>query len=231
MPVSPLVAAGLVPPARGGLSSAPAAANAKTYGRLVPNPARKAAAAQVRHAEVLAAAAQAQRDASLATPRNPAPGQPVTITNQMINALHAPAKAAWTELQAAAADAAAVPARIRLGEIAPDMVRSEAEVKQITHAIRMAACNAGTALARALDGHYARAGDEAYALIREALVTSGDIIPGHGELLIRLDPLTAPRRTQALAALCDQLNQAASHYPGTISSCATRSTPPWHCMN
>lgn len=49
----------------------------------------------------------------------------------------------------------------------------------------------------------------------EALVTSGDIIPGHGELLIRLDPLTAPRRTQALAALCDQLNQAASHYPGT----------------
>jgi hypothetical protein len=39
----------------------------------------------------------------------------------------------------------------------------------------------------------ARAGDEAYALIREALVTSGDIIPGHGELLIRLDPLTARR--------------------------------------
>ena len=64
-------------------------------------------------------------------------------------------------------------------------------------------------------GTYARAGDEAYALIREALVTSGDIIPGHGELLIRLDPLTAPRRTRALAALCDQLNQAASHYPGT----------------
>ena len=133
----------------------------------------------------------------------------------MINALHAPAEAAWTELQAAADAAAAVPARIRLGEIAPNMVRLEAEVKQITHAIRMAAYNAETALARALDGHYARAGDEAYALIREALVTSGDIIPGHGELLIRLDPLTASRRTQALAALCDHLNQAASHYPGT----------------
>jgi Transposase protein len=84
-----------------------------------------------------------------------------------------------------------------------------------THAIRMAACNAETTLARALDGHYARAGDEAYALIREALTVSGDIIPGHGELLIRLDPLTAPRRTQALAALCDQLNQAPSRYPGT----------------
>ena len=133
----------------------------------------------------------------------------------MINALDAPVEAAWAELQAAADAAAAVPARIRLGEIAPDMIRLEAEVKQITHAIRMAACNAETALARALDGHHARAGEEACALIREALTGSGDIIPGHGELLIRLDPLTAPRRTQALAALCDQLTQAHARYPGT----------------
>jgi len=184
-------------------------------GRKVPNPAKKTASAQVRRAEILAAAAGAQRDASLAALRNPPPGQPVTITNQMINALDTPVEAAHRELEAAQDAAAAVPARIRLGEIAPDMVRLEAEVKQITHAIRMAAYNAETTLARALNGHYARAGDEAYALIREALTTSGDIIPGHGELLIRLDPLTAPRRTQALAALCDQLNQAQACYPGT----------------
>jgi transposase len=183
--------------------------------RKVPNPAKKAAAAQVSHAEALAAAAGAQRDTSLAALRNPPPGQPVTITNQMINALDAPAEAAWAELRAAQDAAAATPARIRLGEITPDMARLEAEVKQITHAIRMAACNAETTLARALDGHYARAGDEAYALIREALTVSGDIIPGPGELLIRLDPLTAPRRTQALAALCGQLTQARARYPGT----------------
>ena len=59
------------------------------------------------------------------------------------------------------------------------MARLDAEVKQITHAIRMAAYNAEPALVRALDGHHARAADEAYALIREAL--------------------TAPRRIQALA--------------------------------
>jgi hypothetical protein len=184
-------------------------------GRLVPNPAKKAAAAQVRHAGVLAAAAQAQRDASLAALRNPAPGQPVTITNQMINALDAPVEAAYRELEETDKAAAATPARVPLGTLAPDMMRLEAEVKQITHAIRMAACNAETTLARALDGRYARAGDEAYALIREALTASGDIHPGDSELLIRLDPLTAPRRTQALAALCDQLNQDASRYPGT----------------
>ena len=61
-------------------------------GRKVPNPAKKTAAAQVRRAEILAAAAQAQRDASLAALRNPAPGQPVTITDQMINALTPPSK-------------------------------------------------------------------------------------------------------------------------------------------
>ena len=60
--------------------------------RKVPNPAKKTAAAQVRRAEILAAAARAQRDASLAALRNPSPGQPVTITNQMINALDAPSK-------------------------------------------------------------------------------------------------------------------------------------------
>ena len=183
--------------------------------REVPNPAKKTAAAQVRRAEILAAAAQAQRDASLAALRNPAPGQPVTITNQMINALHAPVQAAHREHSLADKAAAATPGRIPLGALAPDMMRLDAEVKQITHAIRMAAFNAETALARALDGRYARAGDEAYALIREALTASGDIRPGPGQLLIQLDPLTAPRRTQALAALCDQLSQAASRYPGT----------------
>jgi transposase-like protein len=183
--------------------------------RKVPNPAKKTAAAQVRRAEILAAAAQAQRDASLAALRNPAPGQPVTITNQMINALDTPVQAAYLELQEADNAAAATPSRVPLGTLAPDMMRLEAEIKQITHAIRMTAYNAETTLARTLDGHYARAADEAYALIREALTASGDIHPGDSELLIRLDPLTAPRRTQALAALCDQLNQAASRYPGT----------------
>ena len=110
------------------------------------------------------------------------------------------------------------------------MVRLEAEVKQITHAIRMAAYNAETTLARALDGHYARAGDEAYALIREALTVSGDIIPGHGELLIRLDPLTAPRRTLAGRPL-----RPAQPDPGLPPRHRSRpalrgQTPSWHCM-
>jgi hypothetical protein len=183
--------------------------------RMVPNPARKTAAARIRQGEAAAQAAETARDAALLQLRSPAPGQPATITNQVINALAAPVEAAWRELDEADQAAAAVPARVPLGALSPDMVRLDAEVKQITHAIRMAAYNAETALARALDGHYARAADEAYALVREALTASGDIRPGPGELLIQLDPLTAPRRTQALAALCDQLTAAGARYPGT----------------
>jgi hypothetical protein len=183
--------------------------------RMVPNPAKKAAAARVRRAEAAAGTAEAERDASLLKLRSPAPGQAALITNQQLDALNAPVQAAYAGLDAVQAEAAATPARIRLGDLSPDMVRLDAETKQITHAIRMAAYNAETTLARALDGHYAAARDEAYALIREALATSGDICPGPGQLLIRLDPLTAPRRTQALAALCDQLNAASACYPGT----------------
>ena len=92
------------------------------------------------------------------------------------------------------------------------MARLDAETKQITHAIRMAACNAEITLARALDGHYARASHEAYALIHEALTTSGDIRPDTGELLIRLDLVAAPKPP---AALCDQFTAADARYPGT----------------
>jgi hypothetical protein len=183
--------------------------------RLVPSPAKKAAAARVRRAEAAIGAAEAGRDARLLELRSPAPGHAALLTNQQLNELNAPVRAAYDELEAAEGAAAATPARVRLGDLAPDMVRLDAETKQITHAIRMAAYNAETILARALDGHYARARHEAYALIREALATSGDICPGPGQLLVRLDPLTAPRRTQALAALCEQLNQAGCTYPGT----------------
>ena len=183
--------------------------------RMVPNPAKKAAAARVRQAGTAAGAAEAARDAALLRLRTPAPGQAVTITNQVFNALHGPAEDAYRDLDEAETEAAATPARVRLADLAPDMMRLDAETKQITHAIRMAAYNTETTLARNLDGHYARASDEAYALIREALTTSGDIHPGPGILHLRLDPLTAPRRTQALAALCERLNAAQSHYPGT----------------
>ena len=133
----------------------------------------------------------------------------------MLARLERPVHAARQELAAAQAAVKATPAKIPLSQHNPGQVRLDTETKLLTHAIRMAAFNTETILARALHGHYARAEDEAYALIREALTASGDITPRDGTLHIRLDPLTAPRRTRALAALCQQLNTTPARYPGT----------------
>ena len=193
--------------------------------RMVPNPARKAAAARVRQAEAAAQAAETARGAALLQLRSPAPGQAAYLSNQVINALAAPVEDAWRELDEAGQAAAAIPARIPLGTLAPHMVRLDAETKQITHAIRMAAYNAQTLLARALAGHYARAGDEAYALIREALTASGDIRPATASCSsasTRLPHLDAPRPWPRSATSSPP---PAPAIPAPTSSCATRSNP------
>ena len=66
--------------------------------RMVPNPAKKAAAARVRRAEALAGTAEAARDARLLELRSPAPGQASCLTNQIANALSAPVEAAYANL-------------------------------------------------------------------------------------------------------------------------------------
>src|SRR6266851_1403423 len=191
------------------------AVTAEDPGRMVPNPAKKTAAAAVKTAKKTLASAGAARQEKLTALRSPAPGTSVMITNTTLARLDAPVQAARRGLDAAQAAARAIPAKIPLAEHNPAMVKLDTETKLITHAIRMAACNTETILARALNGRYARAGDEAYALIREALHASGDITISGTTLHIRLDPLSAPRRTRALATLCEQLSTTRTCYPGT----------------
>ena len=183
--------------------------------RQVPNPAKKTAAADVKAAKQALAAAGTARQARLDALRRPEPGTTAVITNSDLARLDAPVDAARRKLETAQAAAKATPAKIPLSQHNPDMVRLETETKLITHAIRMAAFNAETTLARTLNGIYSRAEDEAYALIRQALGDSGDIIPGDGTLTIRLDPLSSAHRTRAIAALCTQLNATGTKYPGT----------------
>src|SRR6202044_3590647 len=76
--------------------------------RMVPNPARKTAAARIRQAEAAAQAAETARDAALLELRSPAPGQATYLSNQVINALNTPVEAAYQELEQAGTAAAAV---------------------------------------------------------------------------------------------------------------------------
>ena len=182
--------------------------------RSVPNPARarlrrKLLRARQQLIEVQAAygkAAQGNQEARRPTMRgfkiaNADLGQQLQAALQAVQHLE-------TEMKG-------TPSRLPLKEAAPGTQLLDAESKLVTHGVRMSAYNGESALARLLAPHYRRAEDEGRALLREAFKTSGTLEIVGERLEVRLNPLSAPRRTRALAALCDQLNQTETRYPGT----------------
>ena len=128
------------------------------------------------------------------------------------------------ELRAAFADAGAEidsrqrsePSRRRCPSPTSEQeVHLDAERKRIMDAIRMATDNAESALAPLISLHYARADDEARTLLRETFASPADLEIHDGTLRVRIDALTAPRRSGALAGLCEDLTATETAYPGT----------------
>ena len=173
-------------------------------GRLVANPARRAADRALREARRSFAEAEAKEgNASLA-------GRPAMreLRDAFVDAR--------VEVDRLAKHAKAIPAKVPLGTVRPEAVRLDVERKRIMDAIRMATYNAESALARLIAPHYARADDEARTLLREIFKSPADLqIAGGGKLHVRIHPLSAPRRTRALAGLCEELTKTRTVYPGT----------------
>jgi len=168
--------------------------------RMVPNPAKKHAARAVKAAKADLAAA---KTAAIDTARG---GQAAATT---------PIAAAEAHLVEAKAAAKAIPAKIRLGDLRPDDLRLDDERKRIHDAIRMATWNAEHTPARALGPHYTRAEDEAHSLLAEAFAASADLQIVGDCLHVSLEPLSAPRRSRAIAALAAELTATETVYPGT----------------
>jgi prepilin-type processing-associated H-X9-DG protein len=185
--------------------------------RMVPNPAKKLAYRDVEKARRALHLAETTSDAALLAAHSPQPGTSVIVTNEMINTINTDVHTAQTALNAALATHQAIPARVPLAEVNPGQQKLDTETKLIHHAIRIAAYNTTRSLARTIitDTEYARANDEAHTLIRTALAGSGDIIPNHNTLHIRLDPLPTPRHTAAINQLCQTLNTTNTVYPST----------------
>ena len=187
--------------------------------RMVPNPAKKAAYAQVEKARRAVHLAETTSDAELLAAHSPKPGTTVLLTNTMINTINTDTHTANATLDAAITAHQGIPARLPLAQVHPGQQILDTETKLIHHAIRIAAYNTAQSLARTIltDTGYSRAQDEAHTLIRTALAGSGDIIPDPttNTLHIRLDPLPAPRHTAAINELCQVLNDTNTIYPGT----------------
>ena len=141
---------------------------------------------------------------------------PASIRLYLVAARRGPyAPAATSDLAAAKEASRETPSHLPLGQVRPGSRLLETERKLLTHAIRMSAYNTESALARLLRPHYARGDDEARALLREAFTLTGDLQVTGDTLHVRLDPASAPRRSNALAALCVELTDTATRYPGT----------------
>jgi hypothetical protein len=63
--------------------------------------------------------------------------------------------------------------------------------------------------------HYARADQEGRTLLHELFATAGDIRVSDSELQITLAPLSSPHRTHAAQALCEELDQTVTIFPGS----------------
>ena len=108
-----------------------------------------------------------------------------------------------------------LPAKDEVAVVRPQAVRLDVERKRIMDAIRMATYNAESSLARIIAPYYARSEDEGRSLLREIFKTSADMEVIEDELHIRIDNLSAPRRTNALRNLCEVLTSTKTQYPGT----------------
>jgi transposase-like protein len=183
--------------------------------RLVPNPAKAHAINHVAaaHADVVNAQADMADalDTAVAKAGKAGNGGKATVDPTAGLAL----RAAQHDLADTKRTSRSTATHLPLARVRPGSRRLETERKLLTHAIRMSAYNSESALARLLRPHYSRGDDEARALLREAFTLSGDLQIIGDTLHIRLDPASAPRRSKALAALCTELTDTATTYPGT----------------
>lgn len=184
--------------------------------RLVSNPARKAADQDVRQARVHLARL---REAYGATALDYLDGRTPTMRafTHEEKQIHREVQDVADRVAMLVAHRKSLPARIPLSEApaAAEAVKLSTERKHLTNILKMVAFQAEGSLVELLEPHYARNDDEGRTLIQTALRSAAAIEPTADELCVTLAPLSSPHRSEAIRALCDQLNMTRTVFPGT----------------
>jgi hypothetical protein len=111
---------------------------------------------------------------------------------------------------------AAVPRRVPVQTVTEEpVVKLAPERKHLTNLIKMVAYQAESDLLRLVAPHYRRTGDEGRTLIQSALASAADLKVTQTELRVILAAQSSPHRTRAIAALCEELNQTKTVFPGS----------------
>jgi hypothetical protein len=111
---------------------------------------------------------------------------------------------------------AAVPRRVPVQAVTEEpVVKLAPERKHLTNLIKMVAYQAESDLLRLVTPHYRRADDEGRTLLQSALASAADLEVAQTELRVTLAAQSSSHRTRAIAALCAELNQTKTVFPGS----------------
>src|SRR2546422_8766580 len=107
-----------------------------------------------------------------------------------------------------------LPARVPLAQARPgqDLVKLSTERKHLTNVLKLVAYQIESDLVNLVRPHYARTDDEGRTLIQTALQSTAALEPTKDELRVTLFPLSSPHRSQAVAALCETLNETETRF-------------------
>lgn len=184
--------------------------------RSVPNPARKAVDKELRKARArLDKLKQTYGDASLDYIEGRTPTmREFKAADQKIYQEIQEAAGRVVEL---AAQQKSLPQRAPLAEARPDqdLVKLSTERKHLTNVLKLVAYQIESDLVNLIRPHYARAEAEGRTLIQTVLQSTATLEPTDRELRVTLSPLSSPHRSEAVAALCENLNTAEVCFPGT----------------
>ncbi len=123
---------------------------------------------------------------------------------------------AWQRVLQLEKRRAAVPRRVPIQAVTEEpVVELAPERKHLTNLIKMVAYQAESDLLRLVAPHYRRAGEEGRTLIQSALASAADLEVTQTELRVTLAAQSSAHRTDAIAALCSELNQTKTIFPGS----------------
>lgn len=184
--------------------------------RLIPNPARKEIEKELHAAR--AAFAKLQEEYG-STALDYLEGRTATMRQFTSDEkrIHREIKQAANRIAKLAARRNSLPKQIPLAESKQEqeIIKLSTERKHLTNVLKMVAYQVESDLVERLRPHYARADDEGRTLIQAALQSAAATEPGKDELRITLAPLSSEHRSKAIGALCRDLNQSNTVFPGT----------------
>jgi hypothetical protein len=182
--------------------------------RLVPNPARKVVEKELRAART---ALSKLKEEFGATALDYLEGRTATMREytsedkRILQEIQAVTK----RLAALVSRRNSLPKHVPLAHSKQDIVKLSTECKHLTNVLKMVAYQIESELVERLRPHYARVHDEGRTLIQTAFQSAAAIEPGTNELRITLARLSSDHRSKAIAALCQDLNQSNTVFPGT----------------